>query len=180
MARYRGHEPELLLRDSPGELTTWNGFHFRVRLARRDDEAQVSELFGRLSPEDRWLRFLTGTPSVGQDMVSRLSRSDERRTRTFLVFDGDTLIASAMLAEMPENGRAEAAVSVLPDHKGRGVASALLAHLADVAEQEGMRLIQCVERRDNVESVRLEQQLGFIATVYPPDHSLVVLTKYLG
>ena len=55
---------------------------------------------------------------------------DHDRTEDFLAFDGDTLIATAMLAADPEMERAEVAISIRADYKHRGIGWALLDHVA--------------------------------------------------
>ena len=161
-------------------LSTWTGFAFEVRPAAPDDEAILADFFARLTPEDRRFRFLSGMPKVGHDLLERLTRVDHDRTEDFLAFDGDTLIASAMLAADPEKKRAEVAIAIRPEYKHRGVGWTLLAHLGRYAESKGIGLIESVECRDNVEAIEVEKEMGFTATSYPGDPTLVLLTKKIG
>jgi GNAT superfamily N-acetyltransferase len=161
------------------QLATWTGFSFEVRPAEARDEALLADFFGRLTPEDRRFRFLSGMPKIGHDVLERLIRVDHERTEDFLAFDGDTLIASAMLAADPAMERAEAAIAILPEYKHRGVGWALLAHLGRFAREKGIKLIESIECRDNVEAISVEKEMGFTATPYPGDASLVLLQKQL-
>lgn len=161
-------------------LMTWKGFTFEVRPAEAGDEPLLAEFFAGLTPEDRRFRFLSGMPRVGQDMLERLTRVDHDRTEDFLAFDDDVLIASAMIAADPARKRAEVAIAIRPEYKHRGVGWALLAHLARYAREKGIELIESVEFRENAEAIAVEKEMGFTATPYPGDATLVLLQKQLG
>ena len=162
------------------ELSTWTGFRLRVRHAGPADRAALAELFEKVSDEDRRFRFLSAVRRVDQDMLSRMTEVDHERTEDFLAFDGDTLIASAMLAADPAGERAEVAISVRADYKQRGVGWTLLDHAARFAAAKGVELIESVENRNNVEAITLEKEMGFTATAYPGDPTLVLLQKKLN
>ena len=160
-------------------LATWTGFTFEVRPATPDDVARLAAFFGRLTPEDRRFRFLSGMPRVGHDLLERLTQVDHDRSVDFLAFVDDALIASAMLAADPTRERAEVAIAILPEYKHRGVGWALLAHLARYAREKGIGMVESIECRDNVEAIRVEKDMGFTATPYPGDPTLVLLQKKL-
>lgn len=162
------------------EFATWTGFIFEIRPARSEDEPLLADFFARVTPEDRRFRFLSAVPKVDHDILERLTKVDHERTEDFLAFDGDVLIASAMVAADAAGERAEVAIAIRPEYKHRGVGWALLAHLARYAEEKGIRLIESVECRENVEAIALEKEMGFTATPYPGDATLVLLQKQLG
>ena len=161
-------------------LTTWTGFEFRVRPATPDDEAALAELFAKVTPEDRRFRFLSCVKTVGHSLLERLTQADHQRSEDFLAFDGDTLIATAMLAADAGMERAEVAISIRADYKHRGVGWTLLDHVARCAQRKGIRLLESVECRDNREAITLEKEMGFTATSYPGDATLVLVQKKLG
>jgi GNAT superfamily N-acetyltransferase len=166
--------------DSPFRLTTWTGFDFTVRAACPDDEGLLAEFFTNVSPEDRHFRFLSGVATVGHSFLERLTQVDHDRTEDFLAFDGDTLIASAMMASDDAKERAEVAISIRADYKERGVGWALLDFVAGQAAARGIAVIESIESRDNVEAISLEKEMGFTATAYPGDPCLVLLQKTTG
>lgn len=165
--------------DEPIELTTWNGFTFRVRPVCSADAPALDELFRGVSLDDRRFRFLSGIQQISHDFLQRLTEVDHERTEDFLAFDGDSLIATAMLAADPEQERAEVAISIRADYKHRGVGWALLDHVAGHARARGIELLESIECRDNVEAISLEKEMGFTATAYPGDSTLVLLQKKL-
>ena len=161
------------------ELTTWTGFRFRIRSAEPSDQTALADFFELVTPEDRRFRFLSAAPRVNHDMLERLTKVDHDRTEDFLAFDGDALIASAMLAADPGRERAEVAIAIRGDYKHRGVGWTLLDHLARYARDKGIKLIESIESRDNVEAIALEKEMGFSATAYPEDATLVLVQKRL-
>lgn len=160
-------------------LTTWTGFEFKVRPATPADKAAVAELFTRVSDEDRRFRFLSSIDRLDDDLLKRLTQVDHLQTEDFLAFDGGTPIASAMLAADEAMERAEVAISIRADYKHRGVGWALLDQVAREAQKRGIRLLESVESRDNREAITLEREMGFTATAYPGDPTLILLQKKL-
>ena len=170
-----------ILPDAPYELlTTWSGFNFKVRPAEPADEAALAELFTRVSRDDRRFRFLSGVDKVGHDFLRRLTQVDHEKTEDYLAFDGDTLIATAMLAADPAMERAEVAISIREDYKNRGLGWTLLDHVAHAAAAKGIKFLELIESRDNVEAITLEREMGFTATAYPGDATLVLVQKKLS
>jgi GNAT superfamily N-acetyltransferase len=161
------------------ELATWSGFRFAIRPATPEDKPALADFFVHVLPEDRRFRFLTAAPRVGEATLDQLTQVDHERSEDFLAFDGDTLIASAMLVADPAMERGEVAISVRSDYKARGIAWALLDHLAHFAKGKGLKLIESVESRDNVEAIALEKEMGFTATAYPGDATLMLVRKRL-
>jgi GNAT superfamily N-acetyltransferase len=161
------------------ELATRTAFRFKIRPAEPGDEAALADFFAQVTPEDRGFRFLTAAQRIDHDMLERLIGVDHDRSENFLAFDGDALIASAMLAADAAGERAEVAISVRADYKHRGIGWALLAHLARYAKEKGIKLIESIEDRGNVEAIALEKEMGFTATAYPDDATLVLVQKKL-
>jgi GNAT superfamily N-acetyltransferase len=73
-----------------------------------------------LGPQDRRLRF--GTPPADSVVRAYVARIDFERDALFGVFSDDlTLVGAAHLARGEDH--AELGVSVLPEHRGRGIAA---------------------------------------------------------
>ena len=113
-----------------------------MRPATPADAPALAELFEKVSADDRRFRFLSGVQKVGQDFLDRLTRVDHERTEDFLAFDGDRLIATAMLAAESTGKRAEVAISIRSDYKHRGVGWTLLDHVARSAASKGVELLE--------------------------------------
>ena len=160
-------------------LVTWTGLELTVRPVAPEDETKLADFFEQVTPEDRRFRFLSGVESVGHSFLERLTQVDHDRTEDFLAFDGDTLVASAMVAADPAGERAEVAISVRADYKDRGVGWTLLDFAARWAAAQEFQLIESIESRDNLKAIELEMEMGFTSTAYPGDPCLVLVQKKL-
>jgi N-acetylglutamate synthase-like GNAT family acetyltransferase len=162
-------------------LVTRSGFAFQIRQASPKDEPALAAFFSAVTPEDRRFRFLTAVDRVGHDFLARMTQIDHDRTEDFLAFaaDGETIIASAMLAADTDLSRAEVAISVRADHKHRGISWTLLEHLTRFAQAKGVKLLESIESRDNHDAIQLEREMGFVATPYPGDPALLLVQKAL-
>jgi N-acetylglutamate synthase-like GNAT family acetyltransferase len=167
--------------DWSSDLVTRNGRRFHVRPAQPDDEPALAEFFKHVSKDDIRFRFLTALNTVGHDFLVRMTQVDHDRTEDFLAFgdDGKTIIATAMLAADPELERAEVAISIRADHKDQGISWKLLEHLSRYAEARGIKILESIESRDNHDAIRLEREMGFVATSYPGDATLMLVQKRL-
>ena len=140
------------------EITTRTGFRFQVRPARPDDEAALAEFFTHVTPDDLRFRFLTGLQKVGHDRLAAMTQVDHHLKENFLAFEGDgtTIIATAMLACVPDMLRGEVAISIRADYKNKGVSWELLEHVAHDAQAKGVKMIESIESRENHEAIELE------------------------
>jgi len=158
---------QLVIRPTPMEwaadLTTRDGVKMHVRPIVPDDEGALADLFHHVTTDDLRFRFMTGLREVGRERLVAMSQIDYWRTMHFLAFLPDgTAIASALLACDPDRERAELAVSVRSDFKGRGVSWTLVEHVVRYAEAEGIGAIEAVESCENRAALTLEREAGFV------------------
>lgn len=166
----------------PCELTARSGFRFRVRPASPDDEAALAEFFTHVSREDMRFRFLSSIREVGHARLVEMTAVDHDRTEDFLAFDTDgrTIIATAMLALDARRERAEVAIAIREDFKGRGIGWTLLEHVARYAEARGIKVLESVESRENHAAINLEREMGFTVESCPGDATLVIVKRQLA
>lgn len=172
----------LLLAEWSAELATRTGVRLKLRPANPEDEALLADFFTRMRPEDVRFRFLTPVPHPGHALLSRLVGVDHVRDENFLAFaeDGETLVATAMVTGDPAMEKAEVAIAVRADHRGKGVGWTLLDYAAHYAEAKGFKAIEAMEAADNRDAIGLECEMGFSATFCPDDPHLVLVRKVLG
>lgn len=169
--------------DDPSiHLTTRTGFSLTIRPATSADDATVTEFFTHVTREDLRFRFLTALNVVGPSQVASLTHIDHRQTENFLAFtaDGSTMIATAMLACDAAFDHGEVAIAIRGDHKQEGIGWELLEHVARHAEQLGVHTLESIESRDNHAAIELERDMGFTATAYPGDATLVLVSRKLN
>ena len=164
-----------------GQLSTHTGFIFQVRPAYPADEAALDEFFKHVTADDLRFRFLAALDEVSDDQLALMTSVDHRRTENFLAYDvgvGD-VIATAMLAADDDGKEAEVAISVRSDYKHRGIGWSLLELVARFAAAKGVARLRSIQSREDHEAIELEREMGFTATSYPGDATLVLLEKEL-
>jgi acetyl coenzyme A synthetase (ADP forming)-like protein len=146
--------------DREADVVLRDGSTVHLRPVRPDDEAALLELFDRLGHESRMFRFFSGAPDLESaarlmtdvDYASRYgllaTRGEDRR----LVGHGTYLRTAG--------AKAEVAFAVADEMQGMGLGTILLAHLAEVAE-------------DNDVAV-------FVAEVLPQNHRMVEVFRESG
>lgn len=160
----------------PETLVTRSGMGIDVRPATEDDRAILTTFFDSVSDEDRRFRFLSAIPHVQPDQIARMTDLDHWQTENFLAFDQQgALVASAMLACDQVMTTAEVAISIRADCRGKGIGWTLLEHVATEARRRGVRVLQCLESRDNRAAIDLEREMGFVSRPIEGDPALVML-----
>jgi GNAT superfamily N-acetyltransferase len=145
-------EAEVVLRD--GSLA-------HVRPIRPDDEPGLLAFLRALPDDDRGLRFF----SLGTDLARTAHEEAEvDYTRSFgllaTVGPDERVVGHALYARSGE-GRAEVAFAIARDHQGRGLASLLLGHLAEVASAHGIHTFEAIVLPENRRMLEVFRDSGF-------------------
>lgn len=177
-------ESRMVLRAVPMEwatdVVTRSGVALHIRPVLPSDEWMLAELFHHVSAEDKQFRFLSAVQEIGHPQLAAMTQVDYRSTINFLAFAEDgTLVASAMLAATDDRARAELALSVHRDWKGKGIGWTLAEHALRYAKAEGMRAVESLESRENRAAIALERELGFHAIACEGSPAEVIVRKEL-
>lgn len=165
---------------SRSDLTTRNGLKLSVRVAGPRDEDALKEFFRHVTAEDLRFRFLSGLDHVREAQLAPLTHADHKHSESYLAFDGETLVASAVLAADGTMDTAEVAIVIRSDYKGRGIGWTLLDYVARCARLKGVRKLQSIESNDNHAAIELEREMGFSARACPDDARLVIVETQLS
>jgi GNAT superfamily N-acetyltransferase len=115
--------------------------NLRIRPLRSGEELTIRELFGRMSPRTRYLRFFSEMPVVPDSLVRMLAEVDDHR-RFALVAEFDTAYGSDVVAlgnvAIAED-RAEIGIVVADAWQRQGIGVALIDRLMQTAEARGWR-----------------------------------------
>ena len=150
---YPAHrEADVVLRD---------GATVHVRPVRAEDEPGLLALFRGLSDESRWLRFFAGF--VDLDKVAGQAVDVDHRDRYGLVATtGPSMeIVGHGTYLRSDHDRAEVAFAVADRFQGRGLATILLAHLAEAAEENGVSALTADVLPQNHRMIEVFRQSGF-------------------
>lgn len=137
----------------------------RLRPIRADDGPALVRYFERLTPEDVRLRFFAPLRSLSTRQVERFTQLDEARESGFILEAGEggqpEILSIARLALVGREPRAEFAISVRSDLKGRGIGRFMLQRLMDEARTRGLAEIFGDMLEENEAMLALSRELGF-------------------
>ena len=153
---------------------TQGGLEVRMRPATPADQAALAAFFAGLSPEDLRHRFLASLKTVDERQLARMTRHDGGPDITFVSCDAadGAILAVATLATGLDAARAEVAVSVRSDLKGKGLSWSLLQHVLAHARAHGVKVVESIETADNHPALDLEREMGFTVRPVSDDHGL--------
>ena len=123
--------------DREAEVVLRDGTTVHVRPVRADDGPAIRAFLEAVSPESIGFRFF-GAPNI--DWTTRWAVDVDYADRFGLVVESGTpraIVAHAVYVRAGAS-RAEVAFLVTDTWQGRGIATILLAHLAEVAHQQGI------------------------------------------
>lgn len=153
-----------------------------LRPVRPEDEALYDRFFERVTPEDAHMRFFTMKPDRSHRFIARLTQIDYAREMAFVALsqpDGE-LLGVGRLAADPDYLRAEYAVLVRSDLKGKGLGWLLMQHLVAYAREEGLQQIFGEILATNMTMLNMCRDLGFRIETVPDDITLRHVTLDLG
>lgn len=145
-----------------GYLDIAGAGRFRIRPVKPED-AEAFVAFARLlSDEDMRMRFFSPLRALPSSLLARLTQIDYDREMAFVLFDStETVAAIGRLATDPDGERAEFALAVRTDLKGRGIGHALLEKLVAYARQRGIHEVWGNVLPENTTMLTLCRELGF-------------------
>jgi GNAT superfamily N-acetyltransferase len=142
-----------------------------IRELTRLDRGALEDHFVALGRDDRRLRF--GASLNDAALRAYVGRIDFERDAAFGVFDDDLrLVGAAHLARASEH--AELGVSVLPEHRGRGIGGALLARAHMRARNWGIDTLfmHCLTENAAIMHLARKQGMDIVAETGEADASL--------
>jgi acetyltransferase len=166
-----GPQPRFAIRPYPKELERHlllaEGGRVFVRPLRPEDEPALVEAFRKLDPADVRLRFFAPIKEIPHATAARLTQIDYEREMALIGWgEGGGLegpLGIARLSADPDNLKAEFAVIVRSDLKGRGLGSLLMRLLIDYARARGIGTLFGEVLAENSAMLALARDLGFSA-----------------
>jgi acetyltransferase len=157
-----------------------DGTSLRVRPLRPGDEPMLHDLAAHMSHEDLRLRFFTPVRGLTHAVAARLSQLDYDRELAVLAEHDDVAVGVVHFFADPDNVRAEYAIAVRSDWKGRGLGYLLMTRLIDIAAQRGIRELVGEVLRENEPMLQMCRELGFTIAPDPRDATIMLVRKKLA
>ncbi len=159
----------LAIRPYPKELeaewTLRGGLPVTIRPIRPEDETLYCGFMARLEPEDVRFRFFAVIQSLPHHQLARLTQIDYDREMAFVAIgmedDRPALFGVGRLMGDPDGRRAEYAVVVRSDLKGRGLGYELMRRIVDYARARRYETVFGMVMRENKAMLQMAEEFGF-------------------
>ncbi len=145
-------------------LALKDGSEVPVRPIRPDDAPRLQRSVQESDPEDLRMRFLHPVRTLPDLLAARLSQIDYSREMSFAALqpdDHDRIIGVTHLAADPDGLRAEYAIMLRSDMKGRGLGRIMMKDLIGYARERGIAEIFGEVLAENRPMLTLCRNLGF-------------------
>ncbi|GAA1981849.1 GNAT family N-acetyltransferase [Kitasatospora viridis] len=153
-------EADILLRD---------GGTARIRPIVPADAELLVEFYAQVSDQSKYFRFFAPYPRLSDKDVQRFTHHDFVDRVGLAIVVRDRIIATVRYDRIDQDGRpspdgtdAEVAFLVQDAHQGRGVASALLEHIAAVAQERGIRRFVAEVLPENRKMTKVFTDAGYV------------------
>jgi acetyltransferase len=152
-----------------------------LRPIRPDDGPGLVRYFEHLTPEDVRFRFFGPLRELSTVQIEQVTHVDQQREFAEVVEDPKTgdLLAVGRLAFRTDPHRAEFAISVRSDVKGRGLGRFVIRRLMNLARQRGVEEIFGDILEENTRMVAFAKELGFTITRVPESAAILRATYKL-
>lgn len=170
-----GRNSHFAIRPYPRETESYetlgDGTELLIRPVRPEDERYYDDFFAHLSQEDVRMRLFSPKKSLSHAFVARLTQIDYAREMAFIAIsqESDELLGVSRMVADPDYERAEYAVIVRTDFKGRGLGWALMKKLIAYAKAEGLKEMHGHVLAGNVTMLKMCRELGFTVKMDPED-----------
>jgi len=155
-----------------------------IRPITKDDAALERAFIEALSPQARRFRFLGQMSHPSQDMVRKLTDIDYDHDVAFVAIAPDAVpekfVGISRYSTSRDGTSCECAVAVLDDWQDRGLGTALMRHLIEVARSRGICYIYSIDAAENAEMAELARYLGFNRTTDQEDETQVIHSLWLN
>ncbi len=158
-----------------------DGNSILIRPIRPEDERFYDTFMKKTEPADIRLRLFNSMRDLSHDFIARLTQIDYARAMAFVAIDPktDEMLGVSRLACDPDHVRAEYAVIVRSDMKGRGIGWSLMQRLIQFADADEIQELWGQVLAENSTMLRMCHDLGFQISMDPDDSTLRSVTLRL-
>src|ERR1700733_893447 len=153
---------ELELNKFPKEIRLKDGSKCKLRPLRKDDETAFHEFFMGVPAQERmFIKHRVTEPEVISDWCRNIDLG--RNLPLLAVMDGKIIGDATLHQQLGGWKRHVGRVSVLvhPDHRGRGLARALVSGIVDIARNVGLEKVEAEFIGEQVAAIKMFALLGF-------------------
>lgn len=145
----------------PVDVRLRTGETVHVRALVPEDRELVADAFERLSPQSRFLRFLSPLPRLPKRTLDALMAVDhDRHVAMVALHEGRAIGVVRYVRDPADPASADFAISVVDAFQGRGLGRALIEVIRAVAARRGVHRFLMDIHPDNEVMLRLTRSLG--------------------
>jgi acyl-CoA hydrolase/GNAT superfamily N-acetyltransferase len=178
---YRICSPELRRRARTHRIFK-GGLRGHIRVLKSTDEAMLRDLFYNLSEESVYFRYFSTRRSMPQKNLQQYVNMTEDDGLSLVVTIGPRedrkIIGEARYMISPGDPYPDAAFMVDENYRGRGIASALLHYLIDIARERGIKGFRAEVLITNRSMMRVFEKLPFVLHKTVVEDSVSLLFKF--
>lgn len=146
------------------EVSLRDGSRVWVRPIRPEDRAKLEQGLQWLSPRSRYMRFHTQVDRLTRTQLDYLVNVDHADHEALVALDPDRPdqpgVAVARYIRLPEEPHvAEAAITVIDSYQGRGIGTALIGLLEQLAHQRGITTFRNYVLAENTAMLQIFREL---------------------
>jgi RimJ/RimL family protein N-acetyltransferase len=148
-----------------------NGTPVQIRVALPEDRDRIVAAFNELEPDSVYTRFFSMRKGLTEAELDRMTATDFVHFAGLLAVVGtgpdETVIGGATYVVLPsadDTRAAEVAFTIEEDFQGQGLASQLMAMLADVARQHGIGRFEAEVLSGNAPMLKVFERSGLPLT----------------
>jgi len=144
------------------ELTLKDGTAIFIREVTEEDKEELFRLYSQcLSDESLCLRFFGHPSEYGlREYIEQAVKVDFRNSVGIVAIYGNRIVGHAEYYALSKD-RAEVAFAVSDDFQDKGVGTAMLGVLAEIAEKNGIKIFEANVSPDNRKMVKCFRDSGF-------------------
>jgi len=153
-----------------------NGARTIIRPIRPEDSDREADFVRALSPETRYLRFMSTIKELPGPLLARLTQIDYDREMALVAITGDgdseEQIGVCRYVVNPDGESCEFAIVIADAWQRQGLARTMMNLLIEAARERGLKVMEGVFLANNERMLRFVQSLGFHINRDPEDSSL--------
>jgi len=153
---------ELELQKFPRDIKIKDGSTVTLRPLRRQDEKQFHEFFQAVPEQERmFIKHRVTDPEVIRDWCANI---DLGRNLPLLALSGDNILGDATLHQQLGGWKrhiGRVSVLVHPQHRGRGLARALVHEIVEISRNIGMEKVEAEFIGEQETAIHLFAMMGF-------------------
>lgn len=158
--------------------TLADGREVMIRPLSHGDVVAERNFIEALSDQSRRYRFLGQMRHPSEEFIDQLTDIDYAKDMALAAVvaseSGEQIVGVSRYATGGGSERAECAVVVADEWQNKGLGTALMQHLIDIAQQRGVRVLESTDMSENSEMRELARDLGFQARSDPDDAHQVI------